>query len=166
MLERARATNDHTTTQDAAWVEEILEKGRSALQEPLTSCLVMEDYQEGNVVFSRTSADWEISGVFDLMQCYFGDGEIDLSRTAATYLDEQPEVAREFLISYLRLSPPRRGFDQRFPVYMILDRLIIWEYVERQEPEVARRLGSLREWAGGHASMVESLGLSDASIGP
>ena len=30
---------------------------------------------------------------------------------------------------------------------MLLDRLIIWEFVQRAEPEVAARIGSLREWA-------------------
>lgn len=88
-----------------------------------------------------------MSGVFDLMESYFGDGESDLSRTVAMYLYENPDLAREFVREYRTLRPPRNGFAERFSAYMMLERLIIWEYVQRLEPDVAAKMGSLRHWA-------------------
>jgi hypothetical protein len=29
---------------------------------------------------------------------------------------------------------------------MVLDRLIIWDYIHRHEPKVAAKLGTLRNW--------------------
>ncbi|HYL57821.1 MAG TPA: phosphotransferase [Candidatus Acidoferrales bacterium] len=146
LLQRARATNNRTTLADIEWVERVLETAHDAMRVEFTPCFVMEDYKEGNVVFDDSSGRWSVSGVFDLMESYFGDGESDLSRTVATYLDEDPDLAREFIRGYLALRPPRDGFAERFAAYMMLERLIIWEYVQRNEPKVAV-LGSLRNWA-------------------
>lgn len=159
LLQRARATNGLITTQqDADWVEEIMARGWSALGEPFAPCFVMEDYKEGNVVFRRNQQGWEVSGVFDLMGCYFGDGEADISRTAAEYFDAAPELAREFIGAYLNLRPPRPGFGARFPIYMMLDRLIIWEYLVRHESEVVSKLGGLRRWVERYSSIADTLG--------
>jgi hypothetical protein len=67
-------------------------------------------------------------------------------------------VAREFLATYLRLRAPRPGFRERFPLYMLLDRLIIWEYIQRHEVEVASKLGSLRDWADRYTRIADTLG--------
>src|SRR5207253_2097824 len=142
LLELSRLSNDRTTSDDADWVEEIIAGAEVALRESFVPCFVMEDYKEQNAVFRKTATGWEVSGVFDLMQCHFRDGEADLSRTAAAYLDESPSLAAEFLRAYLSLKPPRHGFRERFAIYMLLDRMIIWEYVQRSEPDAASRLGS------------------------
>jgi hypothetical protein len=84
------------------------------------------------VVLSRTDAGWHVSGAFDFMGCYFGDGETDLSRITAEYFDQDPELAREFSATYLQLRAPRPGFRERFSLYMPLSRLIMWKYVQRQ----------------------------------
>jgi len=159
LLERARRAGPRTTQPDADWVEQIVTERFAALGEPFGPCFVMEDYKEGNVVFRRGGGGWEVSGVFDLMGCYFGDGEADLSRTAAEYFDEAPEFAGEFIRTYLRLRTPRPGFSARFPLYMLLDRLIIWEYLVRQEPQTAGKLGGLRRWAERYTSIAKTLAL-------
>lgn len=71
--------------------------------------------------------------VFDLMESFFG--EMDLSCLTAIYLDEDPELARMFLRTYLRLQPARPGFQELFPAYMLLDRLVVWEYAQRYKNE-------------------------------
>lgn len=159
-LERARAASIHTTARDGEWVEESIARATPALAEPLTPCFTMEDYKEGNVVLSRSATGWEVSGVFDFMGCYFGDGETDLSRITAEYFDRDPKLAREFLTSYLRLKPPRPGFSYRFPVYMLLDRLIIWEHIQRNALEMANKLGTLRDWSERYTTILQSLGIS------
>ena len=159
ILERARTASDRTTTADVAWAEELIEHANAALAVPFTPCFAMEDYKEGNAVLSRTADGWRVSGVFDFMGCYFGDGETDLSRTTAEYFDQEPELAREFLATYLQLHAPRPGFRERFSLYMLLDRLIIWEYVQRHEPDVASKMGTLREWTERYTEIANTLGL-------
>lgn len=161
LLERARAEGDATSQTDVDWTADIIAQGLPAISEPLTPRLVMEDYKEGNVVFRRGAGGWEVSGVFDLMGCYFGGAEADLSRAAAEYFDEAPELAGEFIGTYLRSRPPPRGFGARFPVYMLLDRLIIWDYVQFHELELARNLGGLRRWAERYTRIAQALALGD-----
>ena len=126
LLKRARNTNDRTTVADVEWVEGVLRFAYDALRVQFTPCFVMEDYKEANVVFYNSSGRWRVSGVFDLMESYFGDGESDLSRAVATYIYEDPDLAREFVREYRTLCPPRDGFAERFSAYMMLERLIIW----------------------------------------
>ncbi len=92
------------------------------------------------------------------MGCYFGDGETDLSRVTAEYFDQDPEVAREFLATYLQLRAPRHGLRERFSLYMLLDRLIIWEYIQRHEVEVASKMGTLRDWTERYTQIADRLG--------
>jgi hygromycin-B 7''-O-kinase len=161
IVERSRVASESTTESDVAWVESLIERAQPALAESFTPQFVMEDYKEGNVVLQRTSeGEWAVSGVFDLMGCYFGDGEADLSRTSCEYFDEDPALARAFIETYLALRPSRPGFAQRFPLYVILDRLMIWEYIQRYQPEVARGLGSLRQWTERYTLIAETLGIA------
>jgi aminoglycoside phosphotransferase (APT) family kinase protein len=157
-LALARKHSDRTTEADESWVGGLLDAARPALDVAFQPCVVMRDYKEGNTVMSRTAEGWRVSGVFDLMEASFGDGEIDLSRQTAAYLDEDAELARAFLRTYLELSPPRSGFQARFPVYMLRDRLIIWEYFQRpgrqpgDDPTI-----TLRQWAEPYTSALASL---------
>jgi hygromycin-B 7''-O-kinase len=147
-LSLARRHSDQTTDADAGWVEDLLRSSYDALREPFEPRFVMHDYGEHNVTFEKTDGLWGVSGVFDLMESFFGDREMDLSRQTANYLDEAPERARMFLRTYLGLLPARPGFQERFPVYMLLDRLVVWEYAERQKNESGFAPGlTLREWA-------------------
>jgi hygromycin-B 7''-O-kinase len=159
ILERSRMASDRTTASDVEWAESLIESSQTALAVPFTPCFTMEDYKEGNVVVSRTAGEWRVSGAFDFMGCYFGDGETDLSRITAEYFDQKPELAREFLATYLRLRAPRSGFGERFSLYMLLDRLIIWEYVQRHEAEAASKMGTLRDWTERYVQIADKLGL-------
>jgi hygromycin-B 7''-O-kinase len=161
MIERSQAASKSTTESDVIWVESLIEQAQGALALTFTPQLVMEDYKEGNVVLqSAGDGEWEVSGVFDLMGCYFGDGEADLSRTSCEYFDEDPALARAFIESYLTVRPPRPGFGRRFPLYMVLDRLMIWEYVQRHELEAARSMGSLRQWTERYTMIAQTLGIT------
>jgi hygromycin-B 7''-O-kinase len=147
-LALARRHSDRTTDADARWIEALLRSSCDALGEPFEPRFVMHDYGEHNVTFEQTDELWRVSGVFDLMEAFFGDSEMDLSRQTAFYLEEDPDLAHMFLRTYLGLLPARPGFQERFPVYMLLDRLVVWEYAQRpqQEPwwDPER---TLREWA-------------------
>jgi hygromycin-B 7''-O-kinase len=129
-----RAQEHHaaiTTEEDLFWVEERIALALDALDEPLSPCLVMEDYKEGNLVVAPHGKRWQVSGVFDLMQAHFGDGEVDLSRQVASYLDEDSQLAGAFFEAYRTHTSLRPGFARRFPIYMLLDRAIVWEFFQR-----------------------------------
>jgi hygromycin-B 7''-O-kinase len=147
-LALARRHSDRTTDADACWIEALLRSSSDSLDEPFEPRFVMHDYGEHNVTFEQTDELWRVSGVFDLMEAFFGDSEMDLSRQTAFYLEEDPDLAHMFLRTYLGLLPARPGFQERFPVYMLLDRLVVWEYAQRpqQEPWWEPEL-TLREWA-------------------
>ncbi len=142
---------------DLEWVESVLADARDALRVPFNPCLVMEDYKPGNLVVSDKSGEWRVSGVFDLAGSYFGDGESDLSRTLSIYLDEDATLGREFLRTYLSHRPARDGFAERFRAYMLHERLIIWDYIHRHEPEIASRLGTLRDWSEKYVEALPTL---------
>jgi hygromycin-B 7''-O-kinase len=144
----ARRHSDQTTDADVRWVDDLLRSSRDALSEPFEARFVMHDYGEHNVTFEQTDGLWRVSGVFDLMEAFFGDREMDLSRQTARYLEEDSDLAQMFLRTYLERLPARPGFQERFPAYMLLDRLVVWEYGQRpQEKPWWDPVLTLREWA-------------------
>ena len=157
LLASSRAVNDHTTEADANWVEEIIASHEHAMSNDFRPAFVMEDFKEGNVVFARRGGSWPVSGVFDLAGAHFGDSEADLSRTAAWYFDEGRELAREFVLTYLSKHPAREGFGARFRIFMMLDRMIIWEFVQRHEGGVPFKGATLRAWVGRYVDLLRTI---------
>ncbi|HEY4385352.1 MAG TPA: aminoglycoside phosphotransferase family protein [Ktedonobacteraceae bacterium] len=149
LLNRAHEYNAQTTTaDDILWVEELIIEAQDALNETFEPCLLMEDYKEGNLVVTQQNKRWRVSGVFDLMEAHFGDGEADLSRPIAVYLNEDPQLAGEFFAAYLKHKSLRPGFTRRFPVYMLLDRVILWEFFQRHSWRLCPEEWTFRDWAG------------------
>ncbi len=142
-----------TTTADMDWAEDIIAQAQPVLATTYQPCLVLQDYQRGNLVVTSTEGKWRVSGVFDLMQAFFGDGEADLSRTTAAYLEEDPRLAEAFVQTYLQHKPPRPGFAQRFALYMLDDRLILWDYFLRHGPRDWPASWTLRDWASRSLSL-------------
>lgn len=156
-LTRAKHS-DRTTDSDVAWVGDLLATARHALMVPFQPRIVLRDYGEHNVVVRRSGDGWQVSGMFDFMEAAFGDSELDLSRQVAIYLGEDREFARAYLWRYLEVHPPRQGFEERFAVYMLRDRLIIWEYAQRPSMVTWWDPGlSLREWAEPYTSCYNAL---------
>lgn len=138
-LNNALESNDPTTGRittpgDVEWIASILDDSRAALLEPFHPCFVMDDYKEGNMVAEKTHGRWRITGVFDFMTAYFGDGEADLSRPL-TRLGISGKGSNEwssaFLDAYLHSRENqiiRPGFLERFVVYVLMDQMIMWAY--------------------------------------
>lgn len=136
-----------TTPKDIAWVEQLIAKAEDALKEAFEPCFLMRDYKEGNLVVTKYNKLWRVSGVFDLMEGHFGDGEADLSRQIGEYLNEDSQLAGEFFAAYRKHKPLRPGFAQRFPVYMLLDRVILWEFFQHQGWRWWPEHWTFRDWA-------------------
>jgi Ser/Thr protein kinase RdoA (MazF antagonist) len=151
-LARCRGASNATTDADASWVEDVIASARDALAlEPDAPTFAYRDYKENNVVAQREGGGWRVTGVFDLGEGYFGDGEADFSRSVATYLREDAALARVFLDGYRARRPLRPGHEERFPLYMLLDRLIIWEYGQRNKVWFPPGL-AFRAWAEPYTS--------------
>lgn len=146
-LDRCKAASGATTDADVAWVKELLAAASDALNVSFQPAFVHQDYKEGNTVAQRTAGGFQVTGLFDVGGGYFGDGEEDLARSVAAYARDDVALARQFLQGYQSNRPLRRGFKERFPVYMLADRLIIWEYGQRNNVWFEKGL-SLQEWAG------------------
>jgi len=143
-LESARKVNDRVTDSDVKWIEGLLARASNAFRVQFTPTYVHHDYREGNSVADKIDGKWRVTGVFDLMEGYFGDGEEDMSRYLADHIVEEPEVAEEFVRSYNKVRTLRSGFEERFPIFMLKDRIGIWGY--GQEHDWFKPSVKFREW--------------------
>jgi Ser/Thr protein kinase RdoA (MazF antagonist) len=128
---RCVTASEESIATDVGWVESIIASASPALDVALEPAFVHGDYAEGNVVAQRTGDGWRVSGVFDLQGCRAGDGEVDLARLTAAYSRHGRDVVAAFLNAYFAHRPMRDGFAERMRLYMLTDRLIFWEYGQR-----------------------------------
>jgi aminoglycoside phosphotransferase (APT) family kinase protein len=142
-LDRSRTASLATTPEDIAWIDSIIDAAREALAVPFAPAFVHTDYKEGNVVAERTDTGWRVTGIFDVAEAYAGDGEYDLARAACDYGPQGEAVLHAFVDAYFAEHPSRPGFAERLALYILHDRLIIWEYGQRNKiwfkPEMAFR---------------------------
>ena len=90
---------------------------------------VMQDYKDGNMCVDKLDSQWRVTGLFDLMEGRFGHPLEDLPRQYATYLDSQrPGCAAAFLAGYGVTKEDIALFD----LFMLIDRLIVWEFGVRE----------------------------------
>ncbi len=144
------------TADDLAWTERVIGAAEGALAVELEPCFVMNDYNPGNLLVAQAPGaprghSWQVTGLFDLMEYYFGDGEADLMRLIAIYLDKEPQdgarLAQAFGAAYLAARPAREGFAERYRLYMLRDRAIVWEYGTRPEHNWFPHHSSFRDYA-------------------
>lgn len=127
-------TGRTTTPDDVAWINAIFDEYSSALLEPFQPCYVMNDFKEGNTIAAKIDGRWQITGVVDLGEGYFGDGEADLSRILSAYKIGEPSAEERvyaFLNAYCRTrgkQAVRPGFMKRFAIYLMMDQMIGWSY--------------------------------------
>ena len=127
-LDNCAAWPDYSPAADIEQVWRDVEQAAPAMAVPFQPCLVMHDFREGNANHDYLGGRWQVTGLFDLMECFAGDGEMDLSRQAADYILLDRKAAAVFVRSYAAKRPPRPLFNARFGLYMLADRLGIWDY--------------------------------------
>lgn len=147
------------TEADRDWAERLIGDAGYALECPGRPVLVLHDYKEGNLTVHQVAGAWRVGGVFDLVEALFGDGELDLVRQLALYLDEDVHLAAAFLAGYRQCAPLRAGAAERLALFMAYDRTVIWEYWHR--PEHLRQWGydarTPREWIRPYLAALETL---------
>ena len=146
-----KAQEHREMEKDVIWTEQIISGAQTALAADFQPCFVMNDYNPNNVVVDYVDGEWRVTGLFDLMEYYFGDGEADLTRLLAAHLEAgRPHgiaLARAFSKAYLESRPARPGLAERFKLFMVRDRLIVWEYGTRPELNWFPEEGSFRDYA-------------------
>jgi aminoglycoside phosphotransferase (APT) family kinase protein len=155
-LARCRQASGATTADDVAWVESVIAAARPSLGAAFTPVLVHTDYAEGNVVAERAGKGWRICGVFDLGDAYAGDSEYDLARLACWYGRRSGDELRAFIDAYTDVRPPRAGFEGRLSLYILAERLTIWEYGQRNGIWFTDPRQTLRAWAEPFVAIAEA----------
>src|SRR5262249_28028392 len=139
-----RATT-RTTPADGAWVEEVIAQAQNALQEPFEPCCVHGDYQESNVLVEESDGQWRVSGAF-CSDSRVTDHETAFLRAPGARIADTAALAREFLRAYSAQHPLRAGFEERFPLYMLCERMGMWEWAQREKRIWWDERLTLREW--------------------
>jgi aminoglycoside phosphotransferase (APT) family kinase protein len=110
------------------FIDSLIDECAGALAEPFTPVLVHHDFQPGNLTLQRSRSGFAATGVFDLFESYFADGEEDLVRMLRNQTDKQRQA---FVDAYTASRPLRPGAAQRLALYALADSLIVWEYGQR-----------------------------------
>lgn len=145
------------TQYDHDWVRDVVRTAQPAMSQNFSPSFVHCDFSIHNVVADRDNGSWHVTGVFDLMSAHIGDGEFDLARQFAVHAEDDARLAVAFLTAYLRDKPPRAGFRDRFCLYIVNERLSIWEWAKRTNvawwpPDV-----SLRSWIEGFLAVIPAI---------
>jgi aminoglycoside phosphotransferase (APT) family kinase protein len=160
LLRQSLSYHNGATQADEVWVESIIQNAEDALKVPFTPVLVMHDYREANLTVSKQENLWKVSGVFDLMEALVGDGELDLVRQLATYMDENELTrAKAFLDGYQKHVSMRPQANKRLALYLVYDRMIVWEYFHRPD-NVSQWMyeeQSVEDWISPYISKLETL---------
>ncbi len=131
-LKKAQTYNHKTTKADFKWIEQQFDHANEWLSNNFQPCFVMQDYKPGNMVIDKIDNQWQVTGLFDLMESYFGHPETDISRMFCVYVNlGRKDLAKIFVNTYLNETHNSDGFYERFPLFMIHDRAIIWEWAQR-----------------------------------
>lgn len=159
LLHNAATYDTGTTQTDQDWIGQIIQDAEESLRGPFAPVLVLHDYKEANLVVEKENNRWQVSGVFDLMEALFGDGELDLVRQLSAYLEDNIDLAKAFLDGYRKSSTLRPQADRRLAFYVVYDRMIVWEYFHR--PEHLQTwwydTKSFREWVTPYLEQLEQI---------
>jgi aminoglycoside phosphotransferase (APT) family kinase protein len=115
------------TLEDEKWVENLLRKAKDSFDNIASPTFVMGDFKSENFLLKSKPTGWEISGVFDFTNSYFGDGISDLIKMVTMYINNgEQAIARHLLSVYIEGSVQKEGFKQRIKVHMLQQRVLDW----------------------------------------
>jgi hypothetical protein len=81
------------------------------------------------------------------MTAHIGDGLNDLPRQFSMYVEEDPRLAAAYLHAYVDSATLDSDATARLGLYLLDERLIVWEFFHRPE--------FLAMWQGGNESFRE-----------
>lgn len=132
MLLKSMEYNHLTRQEDLDWAMGLLDEKLGSL-EVRKGTFVMRDFKPENLVFIKEAGKWQVNGVFDLMEAYFGYGEADLARTYARFIEsDRKDLAEAFISKYAEaIDTDLSGIKHRLPAFLLIDRSIVWEWIQR-----------------------------------
>ncbi|WMT39660.1 hypothetical protein RE628_19960 [Paenibacillus sp. D2_2] len=87
----------------------------------------MGDFKADNILVQKSTENWELSGIFDFTNGYFGDGIADLPKIVTMYqADGEDRLARHFISEYFNRIENKEAFKERFKVHMLHQRILDW----------------------------------------
>ncbi|MGE0597915.1 MAG: phosphotransferase family protein [Dehalococcoidia bacterium] len=128
LLDRSASASSATSADDIAWARTILARSREFLEMPFQPVVVHLDYGFHNVLFEKSDGAWNLTGVIDWMTAEAGHPECDLARPLATDMQFRLAAGDALMEGYRSIQPEMPGFRERFPVFMLWERLLIWAY--------------------------------------
>jgi hygromycin-B 7''-O-kinase len=159
LVQQSEGNRSGFAVEDREWIDGMINDARAALEGSMAPSLVLHDYKEANVTVDQVGGRWTVSGVFDLMESFFGDGDLDFARQFGDYCEVgRPDLATSFLTGYLDASALQSHMKERLRIYLAYDRLIIWEYFHRPEHLAQWWHGpsSFRDWARMHLDHLDA----------
>jgi aminoglycoside phosphotransferase (APT) family kinase protein len=145
LLQASRKASAATSESDLSWARTLVAGARPALELPFTPTVVHLDYGFHNVLLHKVAEKWEVGGVIDWMTAESGNSECDLARHLATDVQFKLGHRAEFMAAYRAVHLPAAGYEERFPVFVLWERLLIWSYWQRTGGQFQEGLG-LRDW--------------------
>lgn len=151
--------HDSATSDDTSWTLQTLDRLSSEVG-PTQAAVAFTDYNRNNVTLEFTDGSWKVSGVFDLMECYYGDPLATAAREFAMALDDDVRIAEAFLQAYVSQISIEAQVERRLQRGLIYERLLVWEYFTRLEhkskslPKVPGH--TLRDWLGSYLDAASS----------
>ena len=128
LLAKSVAASPATSADDVTWARSVASEGRAAMEMLFQPAVVHLDFGFHNALWQVFDGAWTVTGLIDWMTAEAGHPECDLSRPLATFQHFGLPGRGEFLAAYREGQPEQPGFAQRFPVFMLWERLLIWSY--------------------------------------
>jgi hygromycin-B 7''-O-kinase len=143
-LLEASIHNFQTSASEIQWAKGVIEKAFSEVKK-FTPTFYMRDFKPTNMVVKQVNDRWQVSGLFDLMESSFGHPEADISRMYSCYIERgREDLAYAFVNAY---SPNDiEGFANRFPLFILHDRSIIWNYFNRENRALWNKPWTFKQW--------------------
>lgn len=153
-LEMSVAASSATSDSDVEWARSLIAEARNAMRMPFQPVVVHLDYGFHNVLFEQRDGEWVLTGVVDWMTAESGHPESDLARPLATDLQYRMGGIQAFFEGYRAMHPEMPGFRERFPVFMLWERLQLWQYWQARGEKFKEGLG-MREWIEPYVRMLD-----------
>jgi len=115
------------TSEDAEWAEALLQNAEGAFDSLYSPSYVMGDFKADNILVQNSGRGWEISGLFDFTNGYFGDGLADLTKITAMYVNNgEAGLAKRFIRSYMDGANYAEDAVLRLRVHMLHQCVLDW----------------------------------------
>jgi aminoglycoside phosphotransferase (APT) family kinase protein len=154
--ENARV-NGTLSRDDDAWIEHIVDAAlKHSSEEP--SVYVHGDFKLGNLCIIERRGTWHTSGVLDLHTSHFGIGGADLCRVMCGYFDTDESLAGVFLGAYRARRPMSEALLARMPLFLVSERVPIWEYFTRPGVDASHLKGkTFQNWSQSYIDLITKM---------